>query len=500
MSTSSLPFSPLLGGVLSLVVGFIGLVIVLAIQFPDRAIFTRKRKDVPLMKGGIPILGNLYQGLEHRGRRLDRELDLIKEYGIVRRITAWPIFRKSVDVIISNHPMDVSHVMSGEFGCVACRVVGFWSRSTTKADRFHTSLAYLDPYLFVKDAKEDDTFGVLLGDGIFIRWVASSSGLLDVNSMVLMPTRYPSLVTSDGHAWKTSRKIASNLFTIKGFRDFFSKDFVEECDRLSEHLRAAAKKNMFVDLQELLLRCTLDSFVRLALGKDPQCLHGEGTNVDGRYTLPFSKFMKSFDQLVFLCSLRGADPLWNITEHFNGKRKQVLECAEVVNSFAYDVIKEKREVMAKKQEKAGSSKSGEEDRQDLLDHFMASKNDDGSDLSDKQLRDAVMSWCRDMGGLFFPLGKSFSNRFLSQFLDFTLAGRDTTAQTLSWCFWELAQRPEWEEKLREEAMRVLGPDGPTTFESLKELPLTYAFFNETLRLHGGFSSDGNIKRLSMFRS
>ena len=57
---------------ISSVLGLAMLVLVLAIQFPNQAVFTRKRKDVKLMKDGIPIFGNLYQGLEHRARRLER--------------------------------------------------------------------------------------------------------------------------------------------------------------------------------------------------------------------------------------------------------------------------------------------------------------------------------------------------------------------------------------------------------------------------------------------
>ncbi|KAI9018893.1 cytochrome P450 [Hyaloraphidium curvatum] len=267
---------------------------------------------------------------------------------------------------------------------------------------------------------------------------------------------------SDGHAWASSRKIASKLFTVKSFRDVFSRDFVEECDHLSAHLRKAADQGAVVDLQELLLRCTLDSFTRLALGKDPACLSGEGKVVDGRYTLPPSEFMTMFDLFVLLCSVRTIDPLWRFSEVFNGRGRMIAECKRVVHGFASEVIAEKRRANAAKADREKAA----DDRFDLLDHFMQSRNDDGSDLTDDQLRDAVSN--------------------------FLLAGRDTTAQTLSWCFWEIAQRPEVAEKLREEALRVLGPDGPTTYESLKDLQYTYCVFQEVLRLHSNVPSMGKI--------
>lgn len=63
-----------------------------------------------------------------------------------------------------------------------------------------------------------------------------------------------------------------------------------------------------------------------------------------------------------------------------------------------------------------------------------------------------------------------------------IAGRDTTAQTLSWAFWEIAQHPEIYAKIREEAFSVLG-DGPASYEHLKDLKYATAVFNETLRIH-----------------
>ncbi|KAI9019676.1 cytochrome P450 [Hyaloraphidium curvatum] len=399
--------NPLVLLFLSACVGLGLLLAILAIQFPDRAIFTKKRNDVVLAKGGKPIVGHLYdaKSLANINRRLEYELERIKEYGLVRRVTVWPIFKPSLDVIISNNPADITHIHS-------------------------------DPYLWVKDAESDNTFEPLLGEGIF---------------------------NSDGHAWSASRKIASKLFTLKGFRDYFSGDFINECDHLSEHLRAAADAGAVVDLQDLLLRCTLDSFTRLALGKDPKSLYGKPIIKDGRYSLPPSEFMNAFDQLILLCSMRGADPLWRWTEHLNGRRKQVEHCVKIVDGFAYQVMKEKRAALEKRGEKKEGS-SPDDDRMDLLDFFLSARNDDGSPLTDRQLRDAV--------------------------LNFLIAGRDTTAQTLSWCFWEIAQRPDVEAKLREEAMRVLGKDGKTTYETLKDLPYAYSVFNETLRLHANVPAQG----------
>jgi cytochrome P450 len=50
-----------------------------------------------------------------------------------------------------------------------------------------------------------------------------------------------------------------------------------------------------------------------------------------------------------------------------------------------------------------------------------------------------------------------------------LAGRDTTASSLSWTFYELAKQPNVVEKLRKEIIEHVGLDNPPTYEHLKNM-------------------------------
>ena len=62
---------------------------------------------------------------------------------------------------------------------------------------------------------------------------------------------------------------------------------------------------------------------------------------------------------------------------------------------------------------------------DLLAMLMAARDEDGSGMSDKQIRDEVMT--------------------------FFLAGHETTALALSWALYLLSRNPDAEQKLHEEA-------------------------------------------------
>lgn len=70
-----------------------------------------------------------------------------------------------------------------------------------------------------------------------------------------------------------------------------------------------------------------------------------------------------------------------------------------------------------------------------------------------------------------------------QIMAVLLAGRDTTAATLSWTIYELSNYPEIWRKLRSRVLETVGPEKAPTYEDLKDLTcLTHALY-ETLRLY-----------------
>lgn len=97
-----------------------------------------------------------------------------------------------------------------------------------------------------------------------------------------------------------------------------------------------------------------------------------------------------------------------------------------------------------------------QDSGDLLSMLLQVRDEDGSGMSDKQVRDEVLT--------------------------FMLAGHETTALALSWTWHLLAQHPECENKLHQELSSVLGARTPA-FSDLTQLPYTERVIKESMRLY-----------------
>jgi len=84
-----------------------------------------------------------------------------------------------------------------------------------------------------------------------------------------------------------------------------------------------------------------------------------------------------------------------------------------------------------------------------------------------------------------PTGRSnIEQSQLDTISSLIFAGHDTTANTLTWCLYELAKNPEIQERLRTEIDRVIDVElqRPLTYDDLSVLPYLTRVLHETLRL------------------
>ncbi|KAI8875841.1 cytochrome P450 [Backusella circina FSU 941] len=261
------------------------------------------------------------------------------------------------------------------------------------------------------------------------------------------------IFNSNGEHWKYQRKTASHIFNVKNFRDHFTDVFVEEmhivCDQL---LAKSAKGRTAIDFHDVMFKFTMDSFVFLGFGVKLNSLLKDEK-------VPFAE---SFDFLQRMAVRRFIDPFLPITlateKVFKPWKMTSEQHLKVIDKFAEDVIQKRRREIA-----AGETHS------DLLSRFMEATNENGERLDDIELRDTV--------------------------LNFIIAGRDTTAQALSWLFYNLALQPRIERKMMQEISQHITDDiekdSPGLYEVINKMPYIHAVFFETLRLYP--SVPGNQK-------
>lgn len=267
------------------------------------------------------------------------------------------------------------------------------------------------------------------------------------------------IFTTNGTEWKVQRQIASRIFHVRNFREFFMQIFREEMFVMFQILDERAKSGQLIDLYDLLHRFTLDSFARIGFGSRlgvlKSLLDGDDSPV---------AFAAAFDKAQSLIQFRFMNPFWRVTEFLDGSGAEIKRNVAVIDKFAYEIIEQRK------------NDPDLAEKTDLLSRFILATSvsgkagdDDGDGsnqhhYSDKQLRDMVMS--------------------------FMIAGRDTTAQTLSWTFYELFKNPGVIDKIRGEISEKIGVLGNSSsfsvslsYDQILKLEYAKCVFNETLRLH-----------------
>ncbi len=84
-----------------------------------------------------------------------------------------------------------------------------------------------------------------------------------------------------------------------------------------------------------------------------------------------------------------------------------------------------------------------------------------------------------------------------ELVNLLFAGVDTTTHVLMWIVLHLAQHPEKQRKLREELLKVLGPDGDVTPHSLVSLKYLDACVRESHRLTPPTIGKNSISRIQL---
>ncbi|XP_051132465.1 cytochrome P450 704C1-like [Andrographis paniculata] len=254
------------------------------------------------------------------------------------------------------------------------------------------------------------------------------------------------IFTVDGEKWLEQRKASSHEFSGKALRDTSGTVFKRNAVKLANIVLEASSSDQPLDIQDLFMKSTLDSIFKVAFGVelDSMCSSTE----EG------AQFSHAFDDASALIAWRYVDVLWKTKKFLNiGLEAKLKEHIKVVDDFVYKVIHRKI--------------------QQMQDHRMESKKED------------ILS-------RFLQLSKTDPKYLRDIILNFVMAGKDTTATTLSWFFYMLCKHPHVQETVAEEISDIISLKPDETIqefgarlceEALDKMHNLHSALTETLRLY-----------------
>lgn len=236
------------------------------------------------------------------------------------------------------------------------------------------------------------------------------------------------IIVSDGEFWKKQRKLVQPAFHVNRI-----KEYADTMGEYTEDMLTDWENKNTVDVAHEMMVLTLRIVARTLFHTDVR-----------ENTSDIATTMEAVNETSGRNTLL---PTWVPTPQELLARKAVRDMDE----YVYALIAERRQ--------------HEEDHGDLLSMLLLAEGDDGTRMSDKEVRDEAV-------GLF-------------------LAGHETTANALNWTFWLLAKNPQIAEKLHEELDRVLAGRTPT-MQDLRDLPYTDMVIKESMRWMPPVSGVGRI--------
>jgi cytochrome P450 len=233
------------------------------------------------------------------------------------------------------------------------------------------------------------------------------------------------LLISEGDFWRRQRRLAQPAFHRHRINEY-SSAMVECAEAQGRTWRDGETRNMAEEMMAL----TLEAAVRTLFGTT---LPGEAKRVG--HAMSF----------LMRYSLGRARKPINIPANWPTPRnKRATREYDFLDSLVYRIISERK------------VQPSSNHRNDLLSMLMGAMDEDGSQMTPKQLRDETMT-------LF-------------------LAGHETTALTLAWTWYLLSENAAAEARLHEELRDVLGGRPPEVAD-LARLPYLHAVVSEVLRLY-----------------
>ena len=230
------------------------------------------------------------------------------------------------------------------------------------------------------------------------------------------------LLTSEGDFWLRQRRLVQPAFHRARIAAY-GATMVEYAERAMREWKSGETRDIHQDMMQITLQIVGKTLFNADLARDAKEV--------GETLETLLKLAADFGKTILI-------PLWVPTPRNLRARLGIRRIEKII----YRIIAQKR--------------AEARDTGDLLSMLLAVQDEDGSRMTDKQLRDETIT-------LF-------------------LAGHETTANALAWTIWLLAQNPEAESKFHAELESVLARRAPTV-EDIPKLVYTGHVLTESMRLY-----------------
>ncbi|XP_015522048.2 uncharacterized protein LOC107225926 [Neodiprion lecontei] len=254
------------------------------------------------------------------------------------------------------------------------------------------------------------------------------------------------LFSIPGAKWKFLRTKFSPTFTSSKMKQMFFT--VQECsEKMVEFVSPLAKNRELIEVKDLVARFSTDVIASVAFGV--QCNSIENPNAEFR----------SYGRKVFR-----PKPWINIVGLLAPSLLNVLS----ISSVDADVEKFFLSAFMETVEYRTANKVARKDFLDLIIQLMNKGYIENDDKKLSQLSE-------------FDSQKITALEGAAQAFVFWLAGFETSSSTVTNCLYELALHQDIQDKVAEEANRVLGEFGGMSYNGVKEMRYLYKVVSETLR-------------------
>uniref|UniRef100_A0A5F4W1Y9 Cytochrome P450 family 4 subfamily F member 12 n=1 Tax=Callithrix jacchus TaxID=9483 RepID=A0A5F4W1Y9_CALJA len=249
--------------------------------------------------------------------------------------------------------------------------------------------------------------------------------------------------------WSHRRRMLMPAFHFNILKPYV-KTFNESVNiMLDKWQRLASEGSSRLDMFEHISLMTLDSLQKCIFSFDSHCQERSSEYI--ATILELSALVEKRTQHL----LQHMDFLYYLTHDGQRFRK----ACRLVHDFTDAVIQERRRTLPTQDIDDFLKDKAKSKTLDFIDVLLLSKNEDGRELSDEDIRAEADT--------------------------FMFGGHDTTASGLSWVLYHLSKHPEYQECCRQEVQELLKDREPIEIEwdDLAKLPFLTMCIKESLRLH-----------------